>query len=89
MTDDLDARRKRLMFRCRHMGTAENDLIFGGFAKASLGDLNEQQIGRLEALLKENDNDLYNWVTGVEPPPEAFDHDVMAMLKAFRHRAYS
>lgn len=82
MPDFTDVRRKRLLFRCNHMGTAENDLIFGGFAEAELGRLNDEQLTCLEALLKENDNDLYNWLTGKAPPPPAHDHEVMKMLKA-------
>lgn len=79
----MDARRKRLLFRCCHMGTAENDILFGGFARASLDRLNDEQLTRLEDLLKVNDNDLYSWVIGTEPPPPAYDHDVMKMLRDF------
>jgi len=84
MPDRMDSRRKRLMFRSRHMGTAENDILFGGFAERYLADLSEAQLERYEALLEENDIDLFNWVTGKEKAPAALDHDVMALLKGFR-----
>ncbi len=89
MPDSKDFRRKRLMFRSRHMGTAENDILFGGFAARHLADLSEAQLERYETLLEENDIDLFNWVTGKEPVPEALDHDVMAMLKGFRPDTFS
>ena len=42
----MDPRRKRLLFRARHMGTAENDLLFGRFAEARLAGLTEEQVAR-------------------------------------------
>ena len=78
----LDVRRKRLWFRCHHCGMAENDVIFGRFARRHMADLDDGQLGRLERLLDENDVDLFRWVTSRAPVPDAFDHDVMALLRA-------
>ncbi|MCB2100198.1 MAG: succinate dehydrogenase assembly factor 2 [Rhodobacterales bacterium] len=78
----LDARRKRLWFRCHHCGMAENDVIFGRFAERHLEALSDDQLDRLERLLEENDVDLFKWVTGKAGVPAAFDHDVMALLRA-------
>lgn len=79
----MDARLKRLMFRAHHMGSNENDILFGGFAEKYLTTLSPEQIDRFETLIAETDNDLFNWVTGKEPVPAHLDHDVMAMVKAF------
>lgn len=79
----MDARLKRLLFRSRHMGSNENDILFGGFAERYLSTLSADQLDRYEALLAETDNDLFNWVTGKEPAPSRLDHDVMAMIRAF------
>jgi antitoxin CptB len=76
-------RLKRLMFRAHHMGSNENDILFGGFAAKYLETLSSEQAERFEALIAENDSDLYNWVTGTTEVPALFDHDVMAMLKKF------
>ncbi|MEE8392866.1 MAG: succinate dehydrogenase assembly factor 2, partial [Rhodospirillales bacterium] len=81
MPDSTDPRRKRLLFRCKHMGMAENDILFGRFAESRLGSMSEGQLRRLEKLLEENDIDLFKWVSGKEPPPKAHDHDVMALLQ--------
>lgn len=80
MTDRAH-RLKRLMFRSHHMGTAENDLLFGGFAKRCLEKLDDGELAQYEALLAENDGDLYKWVTGKEPVPADHDHAVMALIK--------
>jgi antitoxin CptB len=79
----MDPRRKRLLFRARHMGTAENDLLFGRFAEAHLAGLTEEQVGRFETLLEAADPDLNAWITGARPAPAELDHDVMHLLQAF------
>lgn len=79
----MDARLKRLMYRAHHMGSNENDILFGGFAERYLPTLTLEQLDRFEALIAETDNDLFDWVTGKEPAPERLDHDVLAMLRAF------
>lgn len=78
-----DARLKRLLFRAHHMGSNENDILFGGFAERYLHALSPEQVDRFEALIQETDTDLFNWVTGKEPVPSRLDHDVMAMMKNF------
>jgi antitoxin CptB len=85
-----DTRLKRLLFRSHYMGSNENDILFGGFAERSLAMLSPEQLDRFERLLAENDTDLFNWITGKEPVPAQFDHDVMAMLRHFvQHEAAS
>ncbi len=81
----MDPRRKKIMFRCQHCGMKENDILLGRFAAVHMADLSDQQLERMEALLKEADNDLYNWITGKEPVPAAHDHDLMAWLKKFNN----
>ena len=81
----MDPRRKRLLFRCQHRGMKENDILLGGFAAIHVNDLSESQLDHMEALLDENDNDLYNWITGKEPVPAGFDDDLIAWLKKFNN----
>jgi antitoxin CptB len=78
-----DARLKKLLFRAHHMGSNENDILFGGFAARYLTTLTAEQVDRFEALITETDNDLFNWVTNKQPVPAELDHDVMAMIKRF------
>ena len=82
--DALEVRRKRLRFRSWHRGTREADLILGRFADAHLPGFSQEQLDRYEALLEMSDPDLYNWITDREPVPPEHDHDVMALLRAFR-----
>ena len=78
-----DARLKRLLYRARHRGMQETDLLLGRFAERRLGELSAAQLDRFEALLDMSDNDLFDWITAKRPVPGACDHDIMAMLQAF------
>ena len=82
--DGSASRRKRLLFRCRHRGTQENDLLLGSFAETYLATFDGAQLERLEALLECSDPDLFNWVVGRRAPPPQYDHDVMHLLRSFR-----
>jgi antitoxin CptB len=86
MAADLEAQRKRLLFRSVRRGTKESDLLLGGFAQRHLADLDVDQLDRYEALLERNDFEVLAWVLGEEPVPSAYDTDVLQMIKKFRDR---
>lgn len=67
---DHETRLKRLRLRSWRRGTKEMDLILGGFADDRLGGLGADALDRYEAMLSENDQDLYVWVSGQGSPPD-------------------
>ena len=79
----MDTRLKKLLFRSEHCGMKENDFLLGRFARANLEALSEEDIVAFEALLLESDNDIYNWITQKEHPPEFHATALMAALIAF------
>ena len=79
----MDPRRKRILFRAQHCGMKENDIILGGFAEARIESLSDAELDSFEALLKQPDNDVYNWVSGREAPPPEFDTDLMRQILEF------
>ena len=86
----LDLHCGRLLFRCWHRGTQENDLILGAFAETSLARLDSIQLDRFEALLDFPDTDLFDWILGASQPPLEHDNDVLRLLRGFcaaRHHA--
>jgi antitoxin CptB len=74
-------RRRRLLFRATHRGTAENDLMIGEFVRAQLDTMTEADIEALEALMDLPDVDLADWLTGRRPIPPA---DATPMLLRMR-----
>jgi antitoxin CptB len=87
MTDAHDIRRKRLLFRSWHRGTKETDLLVGSFAEQYLAGFSEEELDRYEALLDNDDGDLFDWITGHAPPPPEYDGDILRRLRDFRYTA--
>ncbi len=83
-SDGLDARRKRLLFRCWHRGTKELDLIIGGFADAHLPTLTEAELDQLETIIDAPEPELYAALTGEIPAPQGVSGDVFERMKSFR-----
>lgn len=67
-----EARLKRMKIRSWRRGTKEMDLILGPYADAELAGMDEEALDLYDALLLENDQDLYQWVSGQAEPPERF-----------------
>ena len=84
MTNSRIIQIKRLKFRSCHRGMKETDALLGGFAQRYLDELNDQQLNRFEALLEENDIDIFQWITGKKPVPPELDHDVMRLIIKFK-----
>lgn len=81
--DEIEVRRKRLRFRSWHRGTREMDIMLGTFADRTLASLSPQQLEQYEALLGASDPDLYAWITGREPAPEAYE-GLIELLRNFK-----
>ena len=62
------------------------DLILGPFADARLATLDLETLGTYEALLGENDQDLYQWVSGQAQPPKEFTEMIDILRDHSRNR---
>ena len=67
---ERDTRLKRLAIRSWRRGTKEMDLILGPFFDACGPDMDDSALELYEALLSENDQDLYQWISGQAEAPE-------------------
>jgi antitoxin CptB len=81
-SEGLDGRRRRLLFRCRHRGIREMDLVLGRFADANLASLSEAGLDELERWLEIPDQRIFAWVNGSEPTPPEFDSALFKRLRA-------
>lgn len=66
-----EARLKKLRMRSWRRGMKEMDLILGPYAEAELAGFSADALDAYEQMLEENDQDLYLWVTGATPCPDA------------------
>ncbi len=69
--------------RAWRRGFREMDLILGPFADQHAQNLAEDELAAFEALLLADDQDVYGWVIGREPPPPEHDTVLMKKLQAF------
>lgn len=87
MAETLQVRLKRLTMRSRRRSIKEMDLILGAYARDRLSGMDEDALLLYDALLSENDLDLYRWVTGQATPPARFSTligDITTHAKAIR-----
>ena len=68
--ENIENKRRRLIFRSAHRGIKEMDLIMGSFARANVPNFTEADLAEYDTLLCNNDPDLYNWVTRKESAPD-------------------
>ena len=83
MSETIDIRRKRLLYLATYRGFKEADLLIGGFVKAHVAEMTEGELDQLEALLKQNDRELYAWATDKADAPANLQGPVLDLLKSF------
>lgn len=83
-SETLAARRRRLIYRSRYTGMKETDLLLGPFAVQHVPGFSVEQLDRYERLLDAPDPDIFDWATGRQPVPAAYDTDVMSLLRNFK-----
>jgi antitoxin CptB len=80
--DPMALRRRRLLFKARHRGTRENDLLLGRFAEQHLGSMDAATLDEFDALLDLPDVDLFDWITGRARVPAAHDSALLRRMIA-------
>ncbi len=74
--------RRKLIFRSWHRGTKEMGFIMGRFAEVHVPQMNREALALYQALLKENDPDVYDWICERGEIPPHCRHEVMQLLIA-------
>lgn len=72
MSESHEHRLKRLSMRAMRRGIKEMDIILSRYATTRLPEMSRAELDLFDALLSENDHDLYQWVTGQMSPPERY-----------------
>ena len=72
MTELPEHRIKRLAMRSMRRGIKEMDIILSAYATENLAKMDDAKITLYDNLLDENDQDLYQWVTGQVVAPDKF-----------------
>lgn len=72
MSEPRDVMIKRLRMRSMRRGIKEMDLILSDFATRALDDMDVAGLTHYDALLEENDHDIYGWVSGQFATPAQY-----------------
>ena len=72
MSEARQTRLKRLKMRSMRRGIKEMDLILSRFADDCLSHMTADALDTYEDFLQENDQDLYQWVSGQRPSVPQF-----------------
>ena len=86
MKESTENRLRRLHMRSMRRGIKEMDLILSTFAGRHLHGMDEAGLDLYDRLLMENDQDLYQWVTGQSPTPEPFVELIEQISQTFQKR---
>jgi len=74
----------RIVFRAWRRGFREADLILGPFTDLHVRSFTPAELDTYEALLAEDDHDIFAWIAGKSQPPSQFDTPILDMLKDFQ-----
>ena len=72
---------KRLTYRSWHRGCKETDLVLGTYCERQIEALGDADLQLFEALLDEDDADIWNWLTEKTPCPKAEYEPLLATLR--------
>lgn len=68
--ETVEQLRRRLIYQSRYRGMVEMDIIFGSFARERLDTFEREKLQEYDTLLRQFDNDLFNWLVMSQPAPE-------------------
>ena len=83
MTDDVETRRRRAVYRACHRGTKEMDWMLGRFAEAAVGSMPVEKLDRFERLIALPDPDLQDMILQPELSPAGEFADLIGAVRAF------
>lgn len=81
---DRDTRIKQLRYRAWRRGFREHDFLMGTYADTKLAQQDVEGLDAFEALLDQADWDVYYWIVGQKPVPQAFQSAIMLDLQAMK-----
>ena len=85
MSEDIETRRRKLLFRAQRRGFRELDLYMEQFTDAHLGRLDARQLDEFEAVLNIPDQHVHDWIMGRAEPPQNLRSEVLDLVLSFRY----
>ena len=83
MTEDVESRRRRAVFRAGHRGTKEMDWLLGRFAEAHVAKMTEESLTRFERMLLLPDPELHDMIVYPEIQPAGDFVELVRSMRTF------
>jgi len=81
---NINILKKKILYRSKHRGTKEMDLLLSNFVKKYVNSLNESELCELELLLNIDDEVLYKWYLNNEKTTLVPENSITEKLKEFK-----
>ena len=81
---NINILKKKILYRSKHRGTKEMDLLLSNFVKKYLNFLNESELCELESLLNIDDDVLYKWYLRKKSINSIPKNSITKKLKEFK-----
>ena len=85
MDINIEQLKKKIIYRSSYRGTKEMDKLLGSFTKEYIDKLDFDELVDLEKLLNFDDNNLYNFYTGVKTDIKFENNKVNSLFKNFKY----
>ena len=85
---NINILKKKIIYRSKHRGTKEMDLLLSNFVKKYVNSLDENELFELESLLNIDDDVLYKWYLNNEKSALIPENNVTTKLKEFKLTDY-
>ena len=85
MDINIEQLKKKIIYRSSYRGTKEMDKLLGSFSKEYIDKLDLKDLVDLEKLLNFDDNNLYNFYTGVKTDINFEKNKVNSLFKNFKY----
>lgn len=86
-SENIEIRRKRLLFRSKHRGTKEMDILIGGYYEENMESFSSEELTEFEAVLEYPDDNLYAWALGrASVPAELLSPVLQGFIDSVKRR---
>ncbi|MBI1327334.1 MAG: succinate dehydrogenase assembly factor 2 [Alphaproteobacteria bacterium] len=82
----MDDKKRQLLYRAKHRGTKELDILLGRYAERNVEAMNEADMALFTEFLEEQEPVMYDWFMEKAQPPAKYAALVKAIL--FNQRQY-
>lgn len=82
--DELDLRRRRIIWLAGHRGMRELDLVLGAYAREHVAQMDATALAQFESILEVPDTDLFDWIMGKAGVPAQYQGPLIDTLRGYR-----